>query len=322
METDRRRTTMRRVDYARYGPPEVLTIVEAPRPSIRPRTVLVRVAASSLNAIDWKNRQGRFRAVTGLWRPRTRQGFDVAGTVLAVGAGVVGFRTGDRVFGLLGNFTGGAFADEVLMRPGQLELVPRGLGFTEVAGLPMAATTAWQALFELGRLRPGQRLLVNGGSSGVGHFAIQLARAHGAYVTAVCSDRNADFCKALGADEVVDYAIRDFARDRDRFDVVFDVVNNRSLVQVRSALRRHGTYVGTTPTPRLLWSILTTSQAKFVAVSPRSDALAAIRALVEQGLVRTHVERVYPLEEIVAAHRDAERQRTRGKLVILLDERP
>ncbi len=140
-------------------------------------------------------------------------------------------------------------------------------------------------------------------------------------MTAVCSGRNADFCKALGADEVLDYAVRDFARDRDRFDVVFDVVNNRSLIQVRSALRRHGTYVGTTPTPRLLFSILTTSQAKFVAVSPRSDALAAIRALVEQGLVTTHVERVYPLEEIVAAHRDAERQRTRGKLVILLDER-
>jgi NADPH:quinone reductase-like Zn-dependent oxidoreductase len=186
----------------------------------------------------------------------------------------------------------------------------------------MAGSTAWLGLFELGRLDAGQRVLINGASSGVGHYAVQLARASGAHVVAVCSERNRAFCLELGANEVIDYARRDFTEGGEPFDVVFDVVNNRSLAEVAPVLARQGVYIGTTPTPRLLWSVLTTSRARFVAVQPRADVLDDLAQRMARGELRTHVDRVYPLDEIAKAHRYAERQRTRGKVIIEVEASP
>lgn len=303
------------VQYRHYGSPEVLKLEESPIPTPRHQDVLVRMAASSVNAIDWKNRQGRFRWVSGMRRPRTQQGFDVAGEVALAGE-QSGFSTGQRVFGLLGNFRGGSLSEYVVIPARQLSLAPANLEWYQVAGLPMAATTAWQALLLNGKLKRAMKVLINGASGGVGHYAIQIAKAYGAEVTAVSGPQNLDLCGELGADEVVNYQETDFVRPGARYDIVFDVVNNRSLRGVASILQPKGAYIGTTPTAGLLWSTLYSRRAHFVAVQPNQEALQDIRRLCEAGQLTTHIDRVYPLTKVVEAHRYSEQGRTRGKVII------
>ncbi len=308
---------MRRVEYEEYGEPDVLKVVAVAEPRLsKGDQVLVQVAASSINAIDWKNRQGRFRLVSGLIRPRTRQGFDLVGRVVEVGGEVSRLQPGDWVIGLLGNLVGGAFAERVVASENQLTKVNRNGDIHSLAGMPLAASTAWIALFEKGDLKPAKRVLVNGGSSGVGSYAIQIARAHGAEVTAVCSSANGEFCEELGAHRVIDYAVGDFVRSDSTYDIIFDVVNNRSLREVKRILAMEGNYIGTIPVPRLIREIMTSPRAHFVAVRPDKNVLACLVQLYEQGTLRTPVDRVYGLSEIVDAHRYAERSRTRGKVII------
>lgn len=314
---------MKRVEYFEYGGPDVLRVAEVDKPRASKGEILVKVAASSINAVDWKNRHGRFRVMSGLFRPRTRQGFDVAGVVEEAGVGVSDIRVGERVIGQLGNLQGGAFAEYVVLRKNQFCRAPSRRSFHELAGIPMAATTAWQAMFENAHLKSGARVLINGGSSGVGHYAIQIAKAYGADVAAVCSGRNFDFCRSLGADTLIDYRREDFAAKSAQYDIIFDVVNNRSFAQVKQIMNRDGIYVGTTPTATLLWSVLRTGfgsqRAKFVAVRPNPTALLDIRRLVEEGKLLTKIDRIFELSEIRAAHRYGETSRTRGKVIIQVE---
>ena len=312
---------MKQVFYKNYGPADLLQVIEAPKPSITGKgQVLVKVLYSSLNAIDWKNRKGHFRHFSGWFRPRTKQGFDVYGEVVAKASDISTISIGDRVVGQMGNLQGGALSEYVILSDKQFLKVPNDLPGEQLGGLPLAGTTAWLALFDCATIKAGDKVLINGGSSGVGHFAIQIAKAAGAEVTSVSSARNVEFCKSLGADHVIDYAITDFTTLNDKFDIIFDVVYNASLQKVKHMLSKEGVYIGTTPTPNLLWDMLTTRRAKFVAVRPNIEALVGLVRLMEQGKLNVSVDKVYPMSKIVDAHIEMEKSRTRGKIIITTGE--
>lgn len=315
---------MKQVEYFKYGEPEVLRVNEVSKPKPSKDEILVKVMASSMNAIDWKNRQGRFRHVSGLLKPRTKQGFDIAGLVEDTGYAISDIQTGDRVIGQLGNLQGGAFAQYVALKNNQYCIAPPEISFLQLAGIPMAATTAWQALFENARLVPGAHILINGGSSGVGHYAIQIAKAYGAMVTAICSGKNFEFCRALGADTLIDYQKEDFTNRETQYDIIFDVMNNKSLEQVKQIMKQDAVYIGTTPTPTLLWSILksslTSKKSKFVAVKPNTKALTDICRLMKEDKLKTKIDKIFSLSEIIEAHRYSELSRSCGKVIIQMNE--
>lgn len=312
---------MREIAYFRYGAAEELEVIDVSKPILKGKNrILVKVISSSLNAIDWKNRKGKFRLVSGLFRPKTKQGFDVLGVVVDKTPDNVEFDIGDKVVGQLGNIQGGALSEYVILGATQAVKVPEYLPNQQLAGLAMAGTTAWQAFFENAKLKEGDKVLINGGSSGVGHIAIQIAKAHGANVTTVSSNRNIEFCRKLGADRTIDYAKENFTELDTKFDIIFDVVFNSSLKEVKNILKPNGVYIGTTPSLRLLLDILLTNKAKFVAVRPNKKALAALVRLMDEGLLSINVDKVYDLEQIVEAHKYIEKSRTRGKVIVSVSE--
>ena len=312
---------MRQVQYDKYGNADLLKVVEIPSPHISENgQILVKVIYSSLNAIDWKNRKGDFRFVSGLLRPKTKQGFDVYGVVVDKSSDITEIDLNDRIVGQLGNMQGGALSEYVLLKTNQFIKVPNSLSGEQLGGLPMAGTTAWQAFLTNTKIKSGDKVLINGGSSGVGHLAIQIAKAYGAEVTTVSSTKNIHFCKSLGADKTVDYSTEDFTKLKEKFDIIFDVVFNSSLGKVKKILAKDGVYIGTTPSPRLLLDIIMNKQAKFVAVNPNITALKDLVRLMDKGLLKVHIDKIYGLSEIVEAHRNIEKSRTCGKVIIEIDK--
>jgi NADPH:quinone reductase-like Zn-dependent oxidoreductase len=319
---------MQAIVRPRYGQPEVLELREVAKPELVDDGVLVRVRASSVNAGDWYGLTGTpylARARLGLRRPKSELlGSDFAGTVEAAGKDVPQFRPGDEVFG----GRSGAFAEYVCVRGG-IAPKPANLTFEEAAAVPVAALTALQALRDHGKLRAGQHVLVNGASGGVGTFAVQIAKALGAEVTAVCSTRNVEQARSLGADRVVDYTRDDFTRSGARADLMIDVAGSRSWSECRRALAPNATLVivgGPKGNPvvgplgriaRLRVASLRGSQKAvfFIAKFNKPD-MATLRDLVEAGSVRPVVERRYALSETAAALRAMGEGHLRGKLVI------
>lgn len=312
---------MERIEYSKYGEPEVLKILEVSEPRINgDNKLLIKVLYSSLNAIDWKNRRGHFRLVSGIIKPRTKQGFDVVGVVVSKSENLSDFEIGEKVVGQFGNLTGGALSEYVILTNEQAVIAPDNVDIRELGAMPMAGTTAWQALFENAKLKPGDKLLINGGSSGVGHLAIQIAKAYGAEVTSVSSNRNLEFCKNIGADYTIDYTKEDFTKLNKKFDIVFDVVFNSSLKKVKPILNPTGVYIVTTPSPRLLYDMLWSKQAKLVSVRPNTKALKDICRLMAEGKVSVHIDKVYGIDEVVEAHKYVEQSRTKGKVIIKINE--
>ncbi|MER5872589.1 NAD(P)-dependent alcohol dehydrogenase [Streptomyces sp. NPDC002044] len=322
---------MQAIVQDRYGPPEVLELREVERPVPTAGQVLVRVRAAAVNARDWHHMRGDpylARLVFGLGRPKVRvQGTDFAGRVVAVGRDVRGLAPGDEVFGE----ADGTFAEYVCAAPGRLAPKPAGLSFEQAAALPLAGTTALAGLRDLGRAGPGRTVLVNGASGGVGTFAVQIAKALGAEVTAVCSARNAELVRSLGADRVVDYAREDFTRDGRRHDLVFDLVGNRSLTAYRRALTPSGTLVlsgggvsegGSLFGPMGLLlrgqalSLVAGRRLRVLTAAPDRAALEALTELVGAGRLTPVVDRAYPLAEVADAVRYVEVEHARAKVVI------
>lgn len=319
---------MRAILYRRYGGPEILELREVERPVPAGSELLVRVVASSVNPVDWHLMRGQpvlARIIFGgLTRPkRTRLGRDLAGVIEAVGPAVTAFEPGDEVFG----HAPGAYAEFVIATEQQVERKPTNLSFAEAAAVPVAGVTAVQALRDVAGLRAGQRLLVNGGSGGVGSFAVQIAKAWGATVTAVTSTRNVERVRALGPDAVVDYEREDFVAGGRRFDVVFDNVGNRSDTELASITVPGGVVVvngGAGNTAQIVVGTLLTAirnrrspvTFKSFLSRPNRDDLAVLRELIESGKVRPLIERSYRLEEIRDAVRHAETFHARGKLVV------
>src|SRR5215212_2912381 len=235
-------TTMKAIVRDRFGPPDVLRLEEVDVPEVGDDDVLVRVRASSINRADWYDVTGTpwvARPMMGVRRPKSREvGGDLAGTVEAVGKDVADLQPGDEVFG----GGGGSYAEYALTRPG-LARKPANVTFEEAAAVPVAGLTALQALRDHGQVQPGQRVLVNGASGGVGTFAVQIAKALGAEVTAVCNTRNVEQARSLGADRVIDYTREDFTRVGERYDVILDIAGSKPWSRCRRVMNPHATLV-------------------------------------------------------------------------------
>ncbi|MGV9771051.1 NAD(P)-dependent alcohol dehydrogenase [Streptosporangium sp. NPDC003464] len=319
---------MKAIVYQEYGPAEVLRHTDVDRPAAGDGEVLVRVRAASINYGDravMHGSPGILRLAFGLRRPKkTVLGRDVAGTVEAVGPKVTGLQVGDEVFGEM-NQRG--FAEYVAAPAAHLAPKPAEVTFEQAATLPVAATTALQAL-RLGGAGPGRTVLVNGASGGVGTFAVQLAKTLGAEVTGVCSTRNADLVRSIGAHHVIDYTREDLTRGAGRFDVIVDLVGNHRLSGFRRVLAPKGVYVSSSgaggallgPLPRLVAAAVTTpflSQKLRGLVIRRSvEDLTLLAGLVAEGKITPVIERTYPLSETADAIRFLEAEHARGKIVL------
>lgn len=323
-------TKMRAIVRERYGSPAVLELKEIERPALDDDGILVRVHAASINAYDWHMMRGLpfpIRMSEGWRKPkRTAMGIDVAGRVEAVGKNVTQFRPGDEVYGA----RVGSLAEYVRGGPKSF-LVPKpaGLTFEQAAAVPMAATTALQGLRDKGELRPGQKVLINGASGGVGTFAVQIAKALGAHVTAVCSTGNVDMARALGADEVIDYTREDFTKRRERYDLILDVAANRALSDCRRVLRSDGilVIVGAADGRRIgpivarllaaaVMSRLSSQKMRAFMASNSKEDLMVLKELIESGKVRPVIDRTYPLSRTAEAIGYLEEGHARGKVVI------
>jgi NADPH:quinone reductase-like Zn-dependent oxidoreductase len=310
-----------------YGPPDVLHLAEVPRPALRDGEVLVRVHAASSNAGDWHLLRGTplpFRLVAGLRRPKFKIiGTDIAGRVEAVGRNVTQFRPGDEVFGELSRCGFSAYAEFAAAPEKALALKPANLSFEEAATLPTAGCTALQGLRK-GRIQRAHRVLINGASGGVGTFAVQIAKAFGAEVTAVCSTGNVDMVRSIGADHVIDYTKDDFATHGHRYDSILAANGDRSIWDYRRALSADGCYAMTGGSNRqlidvlLLGPLLSIGRQRFgnVLMKPTQADLLVLKDLCETGKVRPVIDRRFPLSEVASAVRYVENGHARGKVVI------
>ena len=324
---------MRAARFDRYGPAEVVRIEERPVPEVGDDGVLVRVEASAVGVTDAVSRSGTpwfARLFFGLRRPRyPLLGTEFAGTVERVGAGVTRFAPGDRVFGAA-EVGAGATADYVVVgEHGAVAHAPAGLDAAHAVATVDGFLTALPFLRDAGEVRPGQSVLVNGASGTVGSAAVQLARHFGASVTAVTSGPNAELVRSLGADRVIDYTREDFTAERDAYDVIFDAVGKRSFRACRRALTRHGIYLTTVPTGAIMlqapWTRLVRGGRRAaIAFTGLRDSrtkgveLEQLARLVESGAFVPVVDRILPLDDLVAAHRRVETGRKVGSVVISL----
>ncbi|AFZ57578.1 NAD(P)-dependent alcohol dehydrogenase [Anabaena cylindrica FACHB-243] len=313
---------MKAVVIRRYGSAEVLQYEEVEQPKIKPEQLLVKVHASSVNPIDWKIRQGMLSLLTGNNFPMIL-GFDVAGEVVEVGSQVTRFQVGDAIYGST-SFPGGAYAEFAAIPENFAAPKPTNMSYEEAATVPLAALTALQALQDLGNIKLGQTVLINGASGGVGIFAVQIAKTLGAEVTGVCSTRNLDLVKSLNADLVIDYTQQDFTEGNVQYDIIFDAVAKRAFSNCRKVLKPNGVFISTLPNPEMiLQSFLTMfmpgQKVKFVLERPNSKDLVYLKDLIEGGKMRTLIDSTYPLQDLAKAHRYSEGGRAVGKIAILTE---
>ena len=298
---------MKAIVYSTYGSPDVLRCEESAKPNPGDDEVLIRVCAAAANPLDWHFMRGMpylVRIMAGLRQPKERRlGVDVAGQVEAAGRNVTRFQSGDEVFGACR----GAFAEYACAPESALATKPDNVTFEQAAAVSVAARTALQGLRDRGRLQPGQRVLINGAAGGVGTFAVQIAKSFGAEVTGVCSTRNMDMVRSIGADLVIDYTREDFTRSGQRYDLLYDCVGNHSLSASRRVLNPEGRYVAVGgPTGRWM---------------SRED-LTILHDLMKAGKVTPVIDRIYTLTEVPEAIRHLEAGHARGKVVITLDRGP
>lgn len=323
---------MKAIVYCDYGPPDVLALEDVEKPVPGDDQLLVRVRAASVNPLDWHLMRGTpyvGRAEMGLRKPKnTRLGVDFAGTVESVGRNVTAFKPGDDVFG----GRTGALAQYVTVRADRaVVLKPANLTFEQAAAVPVAAITALQGLRDQGKLQPGEKVLINGASGGVGTFAVQLAKSFGADVTGVCSTRNVEMVRSIGADRVIDYTRADFTRSGERYDLILDNVGNHSLSECRRALTPKGRYVMVggqpgrwiDPLPRafnaFVLSRFVSQDMRFFIAKLTQEDLTVLRDLVQAGKVTPVIDRRYTLSEAPAAIRYLEEGHARGKVIVTME---
>jgi len=307
---------MRAVIQQEFGGPEVLRLVEVDRPDPAPTEVQVRVRAAGINPVDWKSREQE----VFLGQPPYTLGWDVAGVVTDIGYGATGFAEGDEVLGMPWfPREAGAYAEYVTAPSRQFVRKPASMSFEEAAGLPLAGLTAWQALVDVAEVRPGQRVLVQAAGGGVGHLAVQVAKALGAYVIGTASPGKHDFVRSLGADEVLDYAAEGAPASVRDVDVLLGLVSSASDLAWLPALREGGVFIGVpggVAGPVIGEAARLGARATGMLVEPDQVGLRGLIELVENGQLRVHVDQVFPLADVGKAHEVGERGRTTGKLVL------
>lgn len=313
---------MHRIVYEAFGEAEVIHLARAPVPEPGPREVRVRVAGAGLNPIDWKTRRGLGFVAQQIrdrlpWTP----GFDISGTVVAVGEGARRWTVGDRVCGLVGfPAAGGGYAEQIVVAEDSLCRVPENLDLVPMGALPLAGLTAWQGLFEHGGLKPGAKILIHAAAGGVGHLAVQLAKTVDAHVIATASDENADFLTGLGADEVIDYQREDFLEACYGLDLVLDLVGGEVGKRSAQCLGEHGMLV-TVPTNTAADVKAEAEklglQAINYTVRPDTEQLEALLDYAVAGELQVHIEAEYHLGDAAAAQRRLEDGHVRGKLILV-----
>jgi NADPH:quinone reductase-like Zn-dependent oxidoreductase len=326
---------MKAIVYTEYGSPDVLQLKEIARPTPKDNEVLVKVYAVSVNAADLHLLRADpflIRLSSGLLKPKNQiLGSDIAGRVEAVGRNVKQFKPGDEVFGDISANGWGGFAEYACASENAFALKPSNLSFEEAAAVPMAAVTALQGIRYAGQIRPGQKVLIHGASGGVGAFALQLAKSFGAEVTAVCSTRNLDVARSIGADHVIDYTREDFAKNGKQYDLILATNGDRSISEYRRALSATGIYVQTGGSMRQMteamiqgpWISRTGSQkmGNMGVAKPNQNDLVFMKELLEAGKVKPVVDRCYPLNETAEALRYFEEGHAQGKVVITVTQR-
>ncbi len=323
---------MQAIAVRRFGTPDEMRLEEVDTPAPADDQALVRVRASSVNPYDWHILTGLpklFRPVFGFRGPRKPiLGADFAGVIEAIGSAVTDWAVGDEVYG---QKAAGAFAEYLTIGQEYLVAKPSNLTFEQAAAMPLAGTTALQAMRDHGEVQAGQTVLINGASGGVGTFAVQIAAHLGAEVTGVCSTRNVEMVRSLGASHVVDYTQQDFTRTQQRYDLILDLVGNRSVSDLRRSLQPKGRYVASHGQPEKLWLgpvgwlIRMKLVSLFVGQKLKSFTAKAIPAdwrhlkeLAEEGALRPVIDRTYPLAEVSDAFRYAEQWHARGKVIITI----
>lgn len=327
---------MKAIVYGDFGSPDVLRLEEIEKPAPLDKQLLIKVRGASVNPLDWHYMEGTpylGRLVEfGLLKPKVaRLGVDYAGTVEAVGKDVTQFKPGDEVYG--NRF--GAFAEYVVASEKALALKPTNLTFEQAASVPVAAVTALQALRDKGHLQPGQKVLINGASGGVGTFAVQIAKSFGAEVTGVCSGRNAEMVRSIGADHVIDYTKEDFTRSAQRYDLILDNVGNRSLLECRRVLNPGGIDViiggggvndgrWTGPLVEVMKMLVlkrfVTQEMSMMLAEMNSKDLTILADLIQTGKVKPVIDRTYTLSQLPEALSYLEEGHARGKVVITVGD--
>ena len=322
---------MKAIVCTQYGSPDILRLKEVEKPAPKDDEVLVTIHAASANPLDWHLMRGSpflARLGGGLRKPKDpRLGVDIAGRVEAVGNNVTRFLPGNEVFGTVK----GGFAEYACAREDRLALKPANNSFEEAAAAPVVAFTALQGLRDKGKIQPGQKVLVNGASGGVGTFAVQIAKSFETEVTGVCSTRNLDMVRSIGADHVIDYTREDFTKNGQRYDLIYDAVGNRSVSDYKRALRPQGICViaGFSTLSRLfghvvLGPLLSMTGNKKIGLmglaKPNQKDLVFVKELLEAGKVIPVIDRRYPLSETAEAIRYLEGRHARGKVVITVGQ--
>ncbi len=315
---------MKAIRINEFGGPEVMKLEEVARPVPASDEILLKVYASGVNPVDCDIRKGGNDFLRPILKLPMTLGWDAAGVVEETGVDVAGLKKGDAVYGLP-NFPGdGSYAEYCVAKAGQFALKPQSISFNEAAGVPLAGLTAWTGIFEFGKLQAGQRILIHGASGGVGSFAVQFAKAKGAYVIGVASTQNLSYLRQMGADETIDYKTQRFEDLLHDVDVVFDASPNRdNLERMRSVkvLKEGGILVSPNidhPFNDELIQALAKKNAKgeMCAVQFREDWLQEIARLIDEGKVKVEISKVYPLEQVAEAHRESETWHVRGKLIL------
>lgn len=305
----------------KYGGPEVLSLEEVEKPTVKEGHLLVKVKANSANPADWHILRGKpflARLAFGLFKPKDKiPGADFSGIVEEVGQGVTKFKAGDRVYGEM--LKGGAFAEYLCAPENVCGSMPESATYPEMAAVPIAGLTALQSLITHGKLKEGESVLINGATGGVGHFAIQIAKAHGAHVTGVCSSKNSDFAKSMGADEVIAYDQEDIHQYKGEFDLILDCNGNLNFADFKRMGKR-GVLIGFTTMGQMMSVMLKKAFSKlpitlFTAKANNED-LTTLSNLIKEGKVKPNLGKTYPYSKLPDAIDHVESKSTQGKVVM------
>ena len=297
-----------------FGDADVMKVEEVPLPEAKDNEIVVRVMAASVNPVDYKIRSGKYPRVKADQLPKVL-GRDVSGVVERVGAAVRKFKKGDAVYAMLGQDIGG-FAEYSLGTEAEAAKKPAQLDFVQAAAVPLAALTAWQGLFDQGGLKARQRVLIHGGAGGVGHFAIQFAKAKGAWVATTVSEGDIDLVRKLGADQAIDYKNEKFEDVLKKVDLVYDLIAGETQKRSFAVLKDGGTLISTLQKPNEAELARRHARGALYLAAPNAQQLAEIAALIDEGRVRVVIDAIYPLEQAARAHKHMEDDHIAGKVVL------